>query len=378
MNSITTPSHDAYGQRSDSSSRSRIAFAGGLREADTGWYVLGGRLYSPTLRRFLAPDSISPFADGGINRYAYCGGDPINRVDPSGQSWRSWMGGCLGLNRPTGAAQAVSSASYSPYDAAVTPTMATAAAAAVVDAMSVTAAIGPAASMTQQTSNGSSLLGWVASPTATTSVQLPEARPGSSGDRPLGPMHQGAAARPRQSLIPRNPNVKLVTDPHIPAARLTTDSRGNPRVKPRWTSGRHVSNARSTITAADAAVSLNDVKKMLPALEFDGVTQLTLYSGAHGHPLGQNWYAGTGAYASPEPRFAMDDRKYTKVAGKAFGITIDVVDVGRMNRQDFIDRLSEDGQHFIGICFGLAFPAVMEALNVPTATVYMRLPPPPP
>ena len=35
--------------------------------------------------RFNTCDSISPFGAGGLNAYAYCLGDPINRIDPSGR-----------------------------------------------------------------------------------------------------------------------------------------------------------------------------------------------------------------------------------------------------------------------------------------------------
>ncbi|MEE4636302.1 RHS repeat-associated core domain-containing protein [Pseudomonas alliivorans] len=36
--------------------------------------------------RFNQPDNLSPFGRGGLNAYAYCLGDPVNRGDPSGHS----------------------------------------------------------------------------------------------------------------------------------------------------------------------------------------------------------------------------------------------------------------------------------------------------
>lgn len=58
----------------------------------------GYRPYNPTLLRFVLPDSWSPFGAGGINPYAYCAADPINRADPSGHmSWQSVLGIGLGV-----------------------------------------------------------------------------------------------------------------------------------------------------------------------------------------------------------------------------------------------------------------------------------------
>lgn len=52
----------------------------------TGHYLLGNgyRAYNPVLMRFNSPDSLSPFGKGGMNAYAYCAGDPVNRSDPTG------------------------------------------------------------------------------------------------------------------------------------------------------------------------------------------------------------------------------------------------------------------------------------------------------
>lgn len=63
-----------------------FAYAGTYQNPVTGGYLLGlgYRTYLPELMRFIAPDDWSPFGSGGINAYAYCAGDPINRVDPSG------------------------------------------------------------------------------------------------------------------------------------------------------------------------------------------------------------------------------------------------------------------------------------------------------
>ncbi|MCF1485863.1 RHS repeat-associated core domain-containing protein [Pseudomonas sp. AA27] len=81
------PAYSAYGYCADAGEAAFLAFNGEHWDADAEGYLLGNgyRLYSPSLLRFLSADEMSPFGKGGTNAYAYCGGDPINNVDPSGR-----------------------------------------------------------------------------------------------------------------------------------------------------------------------------------------------------------------------------------------------------------------------------------------------------
>jgi RHS repeat-associated protein len=62
------------------------AFNGEIFDQHIKGYILGNgyRAYSPSLGRFHRPDELSPFGEGGLNAYAYCAGDPVNRTDPDG------------------------------------------------------------------------------------------------------------------------------------------------------------------------------------------------------------------------------------------------------------------------------------------------------
>jgi RHS repeat-associated protein len=63
-----------------------LGFNGARFDLASGCYPLGNgyRSYAPSLMRLLSPDSWSPFKNNQWNAYAYCQGDPINHVDPSG------------------------------------------------------------------------------------------------------------------------------------------------------------------------------------------------------------------------------------------------------------------------------------------------------
>ncbi|SHN04149.1 RHS repeat-associated core domain-containing protein [Pseudomonas asturiensis] len=88
---IATPDEKAsftpYGHRHPQANLLYLpGFKGQETDRLTGHYWLGNgyRAFNPVLMRFNSPDSLSPFGKGGLNPYAYCVGDPVNRVDPSG------------------------------------------------------------------------------------------------------------------------------------------------------------------------------------------------------------------------------------------------------------------------------------------------------
>lgn len=79
--------YSPYGYPSASKATSLIAFAGQPWDPMAQTYPLGKghRQLHSRLRRFGSPDTLSPFDEGGLNAYTYCGGDPINREDSTGK-----------------------------------------------------------------------------------------------------------------------------------------------------------------------------------------------------------------------------------------------------------------------------------------------------
>lgn len=77
----------AYGHdRGEKARTSATGFNGELLDTVLEGYLLGNghRVYSPGMMRFFSADSLSPFNAGGPN--AYCGDDPIGKIDPSGRA----------------------------------------------------------------------------------------------------------------------------------------------------------------------------------------------------------------------------------------------------------------------------------------------------
>ncbi|MCW2476362.1 RHS repeat-associated core domain-containing protein [Candidatus Symbiopectobacterium sp. NZEC151] len=131
----------------------------------SGTYHLGNgyRAYNPVLMRFNCPDSLSPFGAGGINPYAYCAGDPVNYMDPSGHlSWQAITGiiaGAIGI----GLAAFTAGASIAAAGGVVAAINAASATSLIVGGLAVAADVTAIASGATEAVNpeASSVLGWV-------------------------------------------------------------------------------------------------------------------------------------------------------------------------------------------------------------------------
>lgn len=76
---------EKYGAGSEVSS---FQFTGKKLDDETSLYYFGARYYNPLLGKFITPDTIVQNNNPqNLNRYSYCANNPINRVDPTGNSW---------------------------------------------------------------------------------------------------------------------------------------------------------------------------------------------------------------------------------------------------------------------------------------------------
>ena len=71
--------------------KNSLRYRGYYYDTETGLYYLQSRHYDPVTGRFIsADDRLSTGGDlSGMNLYAYCGNNPVNRKDPAGQFWIS-------------------------------------------------------------------------------------------------------------------------------------------------------------------------------------------------------------------------------------------------------------------------------------------------
>ena len=81
--------YDPYGKVIGSSGTlaGDVRFVGthGVTADENGLYHMQARYYDPEAKRFITEDPIG--LSGGLNLYGYVGGDPVNRIDPTGQKY---------------------------------------------------------------------------------------------------------------------------------------------------------------------------------------------------------------------------------------------------------------------------------------------------
>ena len=96
---IRTSIYDAWGNftisyhnsgAATNADKNNFTYRGYYYDRETGFYYLNSRYYDPATGRFLNADGYVSTGQGltGYNMYAYCGNNPVNRVDPSGVFWK--------------------------------------------------------------------------------------------------------------------------------------------------------------------------------------------------------------------------------------------------------------------------------------------------
>ena len=86
-NLTSSPKYDVYGlvRSNAGTASSAMGFVGGLghlSEANTGLIYMRARYYDPSVGRFISEDS----AKSGDNWFTYCGNNPVNEVDRTGNA----------------------------------------------------------------------------------------------------------------------------------------------------------------------------------------------------------------------------------------------------------------------------------------------------
>lgn len=277
-NGVQLQHYGPWGKDGTATSESHAGYSGAVREE--GGYLLGGyRWYSPTLRRFNAPDSLSPFGEGGLNPYAYAGNNPVMRIDPDGHSWLNWL--IAGIGIVVGAIATVASfgAALPAVGAAMTASQGLALASASLGAVSLATSIAETTLEATGNKKAAGILGWISLGTGLADMAAGFGSMATKGASKAGKAVGGL----RQKIynVPRDPGKLLykqygLSSKHVniaasPMAGFTSHTmQWNNRTIKFWSS-------KYTINR----FNVENVVRSIPQHE-----SITVFSGTHGSELG--------------------------------------------------------------------------------------------
>lgn len=356
--------YDAYGVDAPPSI-ARTGYAGQVLETGFSCHLLGDRLYSPVLRRFLGADAVSPFGQGGLNRYAYCGGDPINRIDPRGMAWQNWH--IAGIDTMRSLADPTAATSESLPVAMSTPS---------IVSMSVAAAgvnETPGGSLETRNDTTGDVFGWMSrrsGSTVTASAVPQKALAQSRG------FVGGAAHGAESSNAPRGSHViDVVERDKTPPDRFRYSSRsGSLKLKTHW----HVRadpldanvshwGADTTVTTSKLASPLRKIGQLPIA---NGNDKVYMYSGVHGNRYGRNWDNGQRRFGHPR-FYRTDNRRRARYQALLPERRLHVENIADISREAMIEKMARPGVHLHAYCFGAVDDLMLDVLDADPVSVYL-------